>query len=273
MLRAHSHHRLHPLFLISTRTQSHTHTHTHSTSRRRESCWSTPITFQWWWFWGARTVKSTSQRNSSPAPSSKPISRNSRVTLLYPQPEVRSTAIDQVRKFLMPGGQGKKKTGALLPALGVQLENSRMTVAAKVMSVPSLITAGVAIPERFSENWAPQIGKSKFSIHPNQANVSVLAHGHSSHGAVQNCQVSVMCVQICETDPIVVPTTSAIEGDSFRLSEKPFALLDAGKTDREHIAQVQRYFATSQDANVFVLDFVKPKNAADGAYPVVKQSE
>jgi len=177
------------------------------------------------------------------------------------KPEVRSTAIDQVRKFLMPGGQGKKKTGALLPALGVQLENSRMTVAAKVMSVPSLITAGVAIPERFSENWAPQIGKSKFSIHPNQANQlkGILFYNGmiSKNSAI-------------EVYSLISKYVNSYQS-SYRLSEKPFALLDAGKTDREHIAQVQRYFATSQDANVFVLDFVKPKNAADGAYPVVKQ--
>ena len=40
---------------------------------------------------------------------------------------------------------------------------------ATVLPVPVLITAGVAVPERYAENWAPALAKANFSSNSSRA--------------------------------------------------------------------------------------------------------
>merc|ERR1712238_561946 len=59
---------------------------------------------------------------------------------------------------------------------------------------------------------------------------------------------------------------------TYRLSIQPVQVVSAGDRER-HWGAVERCFSdrSLNPSNIFVIDFNKPRGAADTAYPVIKQ--
>ena len=107
-------------------------------------------------------------------------------TIASYKPEERNEAIDKIKAFLTPGAQKTKNAGGLLPACGIIMRNDRLQAKATVMPVPMLMAAGVQVPARSAENWAPILGKANFNIEANRAvhlNVVVFCSNKVSKGA------------------------------------------------------------------------------------------
>jgi hypothetical protein len=86
------------------------------------------------------------------------------------KPEQRNEAIEKVRAYLIPGAQKSKGAGGLLPAIGIQLADSRLAAQAEVLQVPMMMAAGIQIPSSRAENWAPVLSRAKFNIEPKDSN-------------------------------------------------------------------------------------------------------
>lgn len=104
------------------------------------------------------------------------------------------------------------------------------------------------------------LGSAKFNIDPKSAtklNVVVFHHRNLSQGA--------MGVYVRIRDFVNNFCTA------FRLSERPFAVIEAGDNEA-HWGEFERFFSGKVRDNLFVIDFTKPRNTAlDPAYPVIKQ--
>jgi hypothetical protein len=59
-------------------------------------------------------------------------------------------------------------------------------------------------------------------------------------------------------------------GSKFVLGREPYALIETGD-NQYHVNPIQTYFTGNVPENLFVLDFNKPREAADPAYPTIKQ--
>jgi len=176
------------------------------------------------------------------------------------KPETRNKAIDQVRDYLVPAAQSTRNAGGLLPALGIRLESSRLPVAAKILGMPSLVAAGVPVPARNAENWAPLLSKSNFRVAANNGTTLNVVVFHNS------------MLRTSDVTSVYNRIRNMVNGfgSTYRFGEKPTDIVNTGKDDRTHIGEVQKHFAGGVKDNIFVLDFVKPRTAADSAYPVVK---
>jgi len=173
------------------------------------------------------------------------------------KPEDRNQAIEKIRGFLVPKSRG---SGNLLPALGIQLKNDRLSVQARVLPVPRMIAAGVDIPSKLGQNWAPQISKADFRVDPRQANTLnvVLVHNNKIDNPLSAYN------KLCRFVNNINST--------FRLSSKPAYIISAGDNER-HWGPIERHLGGKQShENVFVLDFNKPAQGnTDVAYSVIKQ--
>jgi hypothetical protein len=74
-----------------------------------------------------------------------------------------------LQNFLTPGAQKTKNAGGLLPACGIELRADRLQAKSVVMPTPMLMAAGVQVPSRNAENWAPVLSKAKFDVAANRA--------------------------------------------------------------------------------------------------------
>jgi len=84
-------------------------------------------------------------------------------------PEQKNAAIDKIRAYLVPG---KKSSGlaGLLPALGIQLADERLSAKAEVLQVPRMMAAGIEIPRAKANNWAGSLNRADFRVQPGEAN-------------------------------------------------------------------------------------------------------
>jgi hypothetical protein len=172
-------------------------------------------------------------------------------------PAIRNKAIDKVKTFLKPGTQ-RSTGGSLLPAIGVFLEDERIVTQAKVLPAPTLVAAGITIPQRNAEHWAPMLGRANYNIDPKQAvqfNVVLFHHSRLGGGALAVYGRIRDFVNSLRT--------------YFRFGTKPYAIIEAGDNEA-HWGAFEKYFSGKAPDNLFVLDFVKPRAALDPAYPVVK---
>ena len=71
-------------------------------------------------------------------------------------PDVRHAAIEEIRRYLIPGEQKSRGGGDLLPALGFTLKDSRVRVGVTKLPLPVMSAAGVKIPASAGGMWAPQ---------------------------------------------------------------------------------------------------------------------
>ena len=178
------------------------------------------------------------------------------------KPDERNKAIDEIRRFLIPGAQKTRGVGGgLLPAMGIVLGSDRITVPVVVMQVPMIIAAGVQVPERQAGMWAPIISKADFKVQPGKAvplNIVLVYHKdlQSTYGRVYKRLADI------------------VNGFNawYRLGLKPFATVAAGDMEK-HWGSVEKFFGSKLPSNVFVIDFLKPPRRAanDPAYSVVKQ--
>jgi len=187
-----------------------------------------------------------------------------RVREMLPQiasykPDVRNKALEKIKAYLIPGAQKTKRAGGFLPALGIVLQENRLVASATVLPVPKLIAAGVAVPEGRKENWAPMLQRANFNINPKQAitlNVVVIYHKSLVNGYKD--------VYVRIRDFVNYFNTF------YRFPPEPFKAVEARDSER-HWGAVEKCFGSGKVAdNIFVLDFTKPRNSLDPAYPVVK---
>ena len=137
-------------------------------------------------------------------------------------PEARNKAIDKIRAYLVPGAQKSKGAGGMLPALGIQLHDGRLSAKAQVMSVPRMLSAGIEIPSSRGDNWAPLVNKADFNINPGRANtlnVILVYHERIEQGA--------------ETVYGKIRALVNNMNSSFRLSERPIQMVPAGKSQKQ----------------------------------------
>lgn len=170
-------------------------------------------------------------------------------------PDVRNEAIETIKVFLTPGAQ---RNDALLPATGIILKNERITAEARVLPVPRILAAGISVPERNKEFWAPVLGKAKFDVNPKSAtklNV-VLFHNNRLRDVSK----------VFETIRDLVNSFNS----HYRFGNTAHAIVPVGDNER-HWGEVEKFFSSNVPQNLFVLDFVLPKQSLDPAYPVVKQ--
>jgi hypothetical protein len=176
------------------------------------------------------------------------------------QPERRTRAIEKIKAFLIPGAQRSKGAGGLLPAIGIILESDQLKATAEVLPLPRMIAAGVEVPKKMAENWAPILSRANFNIDPKRVltlNVVVFYHFKLRSTAIR------VYNQIRD----LVNNFKSF----YRFGEHPLALQEVGDNGR-HWGEVERYFSQKMPCNIFVLDFVKPpQGSLDPAYPVVKQ--
>jgi len=176
------------------------------------------------------------------------------------KPDSRNKAIDKIRSYLIPGAQKSKGAGGLLPALGIQLADGRLSAEARVLPLPMLMAAGVEVPKSKGENWAPLLNRANFNVNPKESNEMqvILFHNERIRGTNQ------VYNKIRE----LVNSYNA----TYRLSVNPIQTISAGDKER-HWGVVERCFSDPKlnPQNVFVIDFNKPRGATDSAYPVIKQ--
>ena len=149
------------------------------------------------------------------------------------KPEVRNRAIEKVKTFLVPGTQ-TSTGGTLLPAVGIILQQHRIVAPATVLSAPVLMAAGIKVPERSAENWAPVLSKANFRIEPRlatQLNVIIFHHKDLAQGVnkVYGKKIRDM-----------------VNGFNthYRLGQAPVAIIATGDNDA-HWSAVEKYFGSS----------------------------
>ena len=179
------------------------------------------------------------------------------------KPKVRSDAINEVKRYLVPGGQKTKgKGGGLLPALGIILKEDRLNVKAITVPLPQIMAAGITVPASKAQNWAPTLINASYRVQPKE---------------MTKLNVVVICHQSVERDaPSMYGRLRNLVNNfqaSFRFPSEPYEIVRAGDNEK-HWGAVERYFGgKSLPDNVFVVDFSRPRNraASDPAYGVVKQ--
>jgi hypothetical protein len=177
------------------------------------------------------------------------------------KPEQRRAAIEKIRNFLVPGAQRTRGAGGFLPALGIVLDDNLVKCNATVLEIPDMIIAGVPVPQRKAESWAPLVQKANFEIeakHQNTLKVIVFHHKQVRDGAKK----------VFYTIRDMVNQHNS----HYTFDREPAKMIEFD-TDTSHWGSVERELSPTSNvpSNVFVLSFVKPREQADRAYPVVKQ--
>mmetsp|Transcript_21287 Transcript_21287/g.46192 ORF Transcript_21287/g.46192 Transcript_21287/m.46192 type:complete len:966 (-) Transcript_21287:493-3390(-) len=175
-------------------------------------------------------------------------------------PQVRYEGIEEMKKYLTPGGQKSRTGGGLLTSLGFGLVDKLIQVAVTKLELPVITAAGVQVPAHMGGMWAPMIAKANYRVNPQHAvklNVVLVCHRSiRNHGAIY------------DSIRDMVNTHSA----KYRLGDKPFQRVEAGDR-QDHWGMVEKYFGgTKLPNNIMVLDFSRPPRgqATDPAYSVVK---
>jgi len=176
------------------------------------------------------------------------------------KPDSRNEAIDKIRSYLVPGAQKSKGAGGLLPALGIQLADGRLSAKAEVLPLPMLKAAGIEVPKNKGENWAPFLNKANFNIDPKKSNTMkvVVFHNRKIRGAME----------VYRKIRNLVNSFNA----TYRFGDEPMEIISAGDKE-DHWGPVGKFFSdpSLDPENIFVIDFNKPRGATDSAYPVIKQ--
>jgi hypothetical protein len=149
-------------------------------------------------------------------------------------PDVRSGAIETIKKFLIPGAQSSKNAGGLLPALGIVLDDQRLKVPAEVMAIPVLVSHGMRLSIPAGKNqWTPQLARANFDVDPKKALVfSAVVIYHKSIGWEQPYK----------TIASMVNNHKAI----FRFPDRPVKVICAENDKERHWGCVETNFSSSQ---------------------------
>jgi len=174
-------------------------------------------------------------------------------------PEVRNKAIEEIKRFLIPGAQKTRGKSGLLPALGINLKGDRLTLASEVLEAPVLAAAGVNVSAERG-NWAMQLSKAKFNAEPHQ---------------VVKLNAIIIYNKMIQYEEIYDKVKQLVNGHNatYRLPDKPYKAVKAENDQERHWGAVEVAFGkgiTLPD-NVFVIDMTKPRAATDPSYSVVKK--
>ncbi len=140
-------------------------------------------------------------------------------TIASYKPESRNQAINKIRSYLVPGAQKSKGAAGLLPALGIQLADGRLSAKAEVLPLPMLKAAGIEVPKHKGENWAPFLNKANFNIDPKKSNIMkvIVFHNRKIQGANR----------IYTKIRNLVNSYNA----TYRFDDEPMQMVTAGKFD------------------------------------------
>jgi hypothetical protein len=173
------------------------------------------------------------------------------------KPEVRNKALEKIKTFLIPATQ-TSTGGTLLPAIGIILEKNRIMAKAQVLMLPELQAAGIKVPQKNGENWAPLLSQANFNINPKQATpLNVVIFHHRDLTQSVNAVYGKIKRNVNNYNTL------------FRLSDAPPITVPVGENE-QHWGGVEKHFSQRQNDNIFVLDFCRPRGSTDTAYPVVK---
>jgi len=174
-------------------------------------------------------------------------------------PEVRNKAIDEIKRFLIPGAQKSRTESGLLPALGIQLKSERLTLGAEVLPAPVLAAAGVRVSAERG-NWTVQLAKAHFQVEAKQA---------------VKLNVIVVHNKLIEWQDIYGKVKDLVNGHNarYRLPDKPYQIVRTENDQDRHWGAVEVNFGKAKKlpANIFVIDMTKPRAATDPSYSVVKK--
>jgi len=175
------------------------------------------------------------------------------------KPDHRNKAIENIKRFLIPGAQKSKGMSGLLPAVGIILSEERLRVPAVVLPAPIIQAAGIRV-DSSRPNWSSQLARAKFQVEPNEVvelNVVVIHHRsigwEGPYGKIANM-------------------INGFEA-RYRFPRTPFKVVRVEDDMERHWGAVETHFGSSQQLppNLFVVDFTKPRTVVDAAYPVVKK--
>lgn len=177
------------------------------------------------------------------------------------KPSERHDAIEEIKRYLVPGAQKTKGAGGgLLPALGIVLSDQRMKVGVEVLPLPLIRAAGMEIPKEKGHMWAPLMNRANYQVDPGRAvHMNVVLIYHRSLGRSVEKVYSKIRDNVNKFNA------------TYRFGDRPYSTVEAGDND-QHWGAVERHFSQPQPNNVFVVDLAKPprRQAMDTAYSVVK---
>lgn len=167
-------------------------------------------------------------------------------TIASYKPESRNQAIDKIRSYLIPGAQKSKGATGLLPALGIQLADGRLSAKAEVLPLPMLKAAGIEVPKNKGENWAPLLNKANFNIDPKKSNTMkvIVFHNRKIQGAIN----------VYNKIRNLVNSYNA----TYRLDSKPLEMITAGKFLSLLFSNFQYFFcllASNSNISVWLVFF------------------
>jgi len=174
-------------------------------------------------------------------------------------PERRNQAIEEIKNFLKPGAQKTKGAAGLLPACGIVLKEDRLHAKAYVLPVPILLAAGVKVPPRQAENWAPVLSSAKFNMDQSRSIRLNIVVFYSKK------------IQLRGARSVYNTIEKLVNG--FQASYAFGGSVEFIETDENerHWGIVEKYLSGHVKENLFVIDFTKPRGTSCTAYPVVKQ--
>ena len=94
-----------------------------------------------------------------------------------------STICEDILTQLNPRGKHKQKAGGLLATCGITLRRDKQDTSkagvikakAILMSIPQLMAAGVPVPERCKNNWAPCLNDARYNTETNDTSITLNA--------------------------------------------------------------------------------------------------
>eukprot|EP00588_Corethron_pennatum_P014481 CAMPEP_0194279044 /NCGR_PEP_ID=MMETSP0169-20130528/13128_1 /TAXON_ID=218684 /ORGANISM="Corethron pennatum, Strain L29A3" /LENGTH=1387 /DNA_ID=CAMNT_0039023397 /DNA_START=21 /DNA_END=4184 /DNA_ORIENTATION=+ len=176
-------------------------------------------------------------------------------------PEQRHIAIEQIKKFLVPGAH-KSQGGGLLPIVGLTLRDERVKVPVEVISPPAIFLGGGSKVPNSSRGWTENANRATFRVNPTEAtvmNVVVIFHVSLTR-----------CV-----DAVYARIRDKVNSFSskYQFPHEIYDKVQVGHDD-DHWKGLDNYLREKKlPENIFVMDFTKPPNRSttDNAYPLVKQ--
>lgn len=171
-------------------------------------------------------------------------------------PDKRNKCIENVKQILRPGSS-KKGKGEVLPSLGIILDDSRVECPVRMLPIPDIKAAGIAIPKSKASFWAPFLGKCDYRVSDKSSITLMTIVVHPTNLSPQKA-LSFIKKEVNR------------QNSSYRLGREVMVPHN-GKTD-DHWQKVQKFLVKNPNIkNAFVLDLTKPRGSSlDPAYSTVK---
>lgn len=176
-------------------------------------------------------------------------------------PDVRHDAIDEIRKFLVPGGhRSKDMGGGLLPSVGIVVHDERIRVPVTMIPFPLIQAAGHTIPESKKKFWAGEMTRVNYRVEPSRVtDLKILLVYSRDLARGKDAVFDRMKREVNKLSC------------HFRVGDRPYDEIEFNGPE-DHWRSISDYFRQKQPQdNIFVLNFTKPRTITDPVYPVVKK--